>query len=106
MVDKDAGTEVSTVVIYADGNKSSVVSDILPLNLRQLSCKSLTGAGAFYVGGYLLNTGLWRKRILPWFNFAKREGALISVDPQMRVTGKWIEPFERILEPIDLLLLD
>ena len=106
VIDKHAETEVSTVVMYVDGNKSSVVSDILPLNLRQLSRKPLTGAGAFHVGGYLLYPELWRKRVLPWFNFAKREGALISVDPQMSATGEWSEPFNGILEHVDLLLLD
>jgi sugar/nucleoside kinase (ribokinase family) len=49
---------------------------------------------------------LWGRRLLPWIKSAKREGALVSLDPQMSTKGKWSEPFRHILEHLDLLLLD
>jgi sugar/nucleoside kinase (ribokinase family) len=38
--------------------------------------------------------------------YARRENAMVSVDPQMSTTGEWSKPFDRILEHIDVLLLD
>lgn len=99
-------TEISTVVLYNNGNKSSVVSEILPLRLNEFKSRCLIGGNAFHVGGYLLYPNLWERRLLPWIRFAKREGELISVDPQMSVTGKWSQPFKGVLEHLDLLLLD
>jgi sugar/nucleoside kinase (ribokinase family) len=106
LVEKSVETEISMVVLYNDGNKSSVVSSILPLKLAQFGKKCLTGGRAFHVGGYLLYPNLWRKRILPWIRLAKVEGQLVSMDPQMSATGKWSEPFQGIVEHVDVLLLD
>jgi sugar/nucleoside kinase (ribokinase family) len=99
-------TEISTVVLYNNGNKSSVVSEILPLRLNEFKSKCLVGGNAFHVGGYLLYPNLWQRRLLPWIRFAKREGELVSVDPQMSVTGKWRQPFKGLVQHLDLLLLD
>lgn len=106
LVKKGVDTEISTVILYNDGNKSSVVSEILPLKLEQFDRKCLTGGKAFHFAGYLLYPNLWRKRILPWIRFARDEGQLVSMDPQMSATGKWSEPFRGILEHLDVLLLD
>ena len=99
-------TEISTVVLYNNGNKSSVVSEIPPLRLNEFKRKCLIGGSAFHVGGYLLYPNLWKRRLLPWIRFAKREGELVSVDPQMSATGKWSQPFKGVVEHLDLLLLD
>lgn len=106
VVDKTVDTEVSTVIVYNDGNKSSVVSQIPPAELGKLDIGCLKGAGAFHVGGYLVLQDLWGKGILRWIKYAKREGALVSLDPQMSATGEWSRPFEGILEHLDVLLLD
>lgn len=106
LVEKGIETEISTVVLYNDSNKSSVVSEILPLRLSQFGRKCIAGGRAFHVGGYLLYPNLWRKGILPWIRSAKHQGQIVSVDPQMSATGKWSEPFQGILEHLDVLLLD
>ena len=106
VVDGTAETEVSTVIVYNDGNKSSVVSRIPPLNLGKLDHNCLNGAKAFHIGGYLVLPDLWGKNILQWIKYAKREGALVSLDPQMSATGAWSKPFEGLLEHLDVLLLD
>jgi sugar/nucleoside kinase (ribokinase family) len=106
LIGKGVRSEISTVILYNDGNKASVVSEILPLHLREFGAGSLRGGEAFHIAGYLLYPNLWRKRILPWIRFAKHEGELVSVDPQMSATGKWSQPFRGLLEHIDLLLLD
>ena len=105
-VDKTAETEVSAVIVYNDGNKSSVVSQVPPLNLTRLGTACLEKARAFHVGGYLVLPDLWGRSILRWIKSAKREGALVSLDPQMSATGEWSKPFEGILEHLDVLLLD
>ncbi len=106
LIKRGTKTEISTVVLYNNGNKSSVVSEIPPLRLNDFDHRCLIGANAFHVGGYLLYPNLWESRILPWIRFAKHEGALVSVDPQMSITGKWSRPFQGIVEHLDLLLLD
>jgi sugar/nucleoside kinase (ribokinase family) len=106
LIKRGIQTEISTVVVYNDRNKSSVVSKIHPLRLNEFDTRCLTGGGAFHVGGYLLYPNLWGKRILPWIRFANHEGRLVSVDPQMSVTGAWSEPFQDIVEHLDVLLLD
>ena len=105
-VDKTAETEVSAVVVYNDGNKSSVLSQIPPLNLARLSAACLEKARAFHIGGYLVLPDLWGRSILRWIKSAKREGALVSLDPQMSATGEWSKAFQGILEHLDVLLLD
>jgi len=105
-VDKTVQTEVSTVIVYNDGNKASVVSQIPPLRLAKLEMSCLEGARAFHIGGYLVLPDLWGKSMLRWIRRAKREGALVSLDPQMSATGAWSEAFEGVLENLDVLLLD
>ena len=106
LTERGAKTEISTVVLYNNGNKASVVSEILPLRLREFDTGCLIGGDAFHVGGYLLYPSLWRRRIMPWIRSVEHEGGLVSADPQMSATGKWAQPFRGILEHLDLLLLD
>jgi sugar/nucleoside kinase (ribokinase family) len=106
VIEKGAKTEISTVILYNNQNKVSVVSEILPLRLKEFDTRCLIGGNAFHVGGYLLYPNLWRGRILPWLRSAKQEGELVSADPQMSATSKWHQPFRGILEHLDLLLLD
>jgi len=106
VVDKKAETEVSTVIVYNDGNKSSVLSQVPPLGLDKLDINCLGGAKALHIGAYLVLPDLWGKSTLRWMKYAKSEGTLVSVDPQMSTTGEWSKPFDRILEHIDILLLD
>ena len=106
IVDRKSDTEVSTVITYNDGNKSSVVSEILPLRVRGISRKSLTYARAFHFAGYLLYPNIWGKPAVSLFKMLKREGLFVSADPQMSATGRWAQPFKGILEHLDVLLLD
>jgi len=106
IVERGIRTEISTVFLYDSGNKSSVVSEILPLKLSEYGPECLIGGNAFHVGGYLLYPNLSKGRILPWIRIAKKEGELVSADPQMSVTGKWSEPFRGLIEHLDLLLMD
>ena len=105
-VERGIRTEISTVFLYNNGNKSSVVSEILPLKLSEYDPECLIGGNAFHVGGYLLYPNLWKGRILPWIRIAKKEGELVSADPQMSVTNKWNEPFRGLIAHLDLLLMD
>jgi len=106
LVEKGASTEISTVVVYLNGGKSSMVTKILPLELHEFSIQSLTRGRAFHFAGYLLYPNLWRKRAIPLFKAARKEGLLVSADPQMSATGQWSAPFRGILPRLDLLLLD
>jgi len=106
IVDREAETEISTVILYNDGNKSSVVSNILPLRLNEFSKRSVTNGRAFHFAGYLLYPNLWGKPAASLFKMAKNEGLLVSADPQMSATGDWSGPFQGILEHLDVLLLD
>jgi fructokinase len=106
IVDKDATTEISTVILYNDGNKSSVVSDILPLCLDDFPREGLTNGRAFHFAGFLLYPKLWGKPAVSLFKMVEKEGLFVSVDPQMSATGAWAQPFARILEYLDVLLLD
>lgn len=106
VVDKTAETEMSVVIVYNDGNKSSVVSQIPPLKLGRLGMSCLEKTRAFHIGGYLVLPDLWGRGIIRWIKYAKREGALVSLDPQMSATGEWSRAFENILEHLDVLLVD
>ena len=106
IVDREADTEISTVILYKDGNKSSVVSNILPLRPDEFSKRSLTNGRAFHFAGYLLYPNLWGKDAVSLFKTAKNEGLLVSADPQMSATEDWSQPFQGILEHLDVLLLD
>jgi sugar/nucleoside kinase (ribokinase family) len=105
-VDEAFETEVSTVVVYNDGNKSSVVSKVPPLRLEKLDPTCLHGAKAFHIGAYLMLPDIWGRDIVRWIRHAEREGISASLDPQMSVTGEWKKAFEGVLEHLDLLLLD
>jgi sugar/nucleoside kinase (ribokinase family) len=106
VVDDLASTEVSTVIVYNDGSKSSVVTDVPPLVLSRLNRHCLDEARALHVGGYLLFPSLWGRPLIRLIRYAKRKGALVSLDPQMSATGEWRKAFEGVLEHLDLLLLD
>jgi sugar/nucleoside kinase (ribokinase family) len=106
IIDREAETEISTVILYEDGNKSSVVSNILPLRPDEFSKGGLTNGRAFHFAGYLLYPNLWGKDAVSLFKMAKNEGLLVSADPQMSATGDWSQPFQGILEHLDVLLLD
>jgi len=106
LVEKESHTEISTVIVYENGNKSSMVCDILPLPLDEFDRVSLMNGRAFHFAGYLLYPGLWGRSIISLFKLAEREGQIVSVDPQMSVTGDWSTPFQGILGHLDLLLLD
>jgi sugar/nucleoside kinase (ribokinase family) len=106
IVDREADTEISTVILYDDGNKSSVVSGILPLRPEDFARGSLTSGRAFHFAGFLLYPNLWGKRALSLFKMVEKRGLLVSADPQMSATGAWAQPFERVLEHLDVLLLD
>ena len=99
-------TEVSTVVVYDNGNKSSALSKVPPLRLDRLDPKCLRGAKALHIGGYLLLPDLCGRDTIRWIRYAKREGISVSLDPQMSATGEWGKAFEGVLEHLDLLLLD
>jgi sugar/nucleoside kinase (ribokinase family) len=106
IVDNDVETEISTVIIYNDGNKSSVVSDILPLSPGAFRRKGLTNRNAFHFAGFLLYPNLWGSHAVSLFKMVSKAGLFASVDPQMSATGAWRQPFKGILEHVDLLLLD
>jgi 2-dehydro-3-deoxygluconokinase len=106
IIDREAETEISTVILYNDGNKSSVVSNILPLRSDEFSKRVLTNGRAFHFAGYLLYPNLWGKRAASLFKMARNEGLLVSADPQMSATGEWSQPFKGVLEHLDLLLVD
>jgi sugar/nucleoside kinase (ribokinase family) len=106
LIEKDSHTEISTVVVYENGNKSSIVCDILPLRVDEFDRESLMNGRAFHFAGYLLYPGLWGRRMISLFKLARRKGQIVSVDPQMCVTGDWSTPFQEILDHLDLLLLD
>jgi sugar/nucleoside kinase (ribokinase family) len=106
IVDREADTEISTVILYNDGNKSSVVSGILPLIPSDFTRRSLTNGRAFHFAGFLLYPNLWGKRAVSLFKMVENVGLFVSADPQMSATGAWAQPFKRILEHLDALLLD
>jgi sugar/nucleoside kinase (ribokinase family) len=106
IIDREAATEISTVILYSDGNKSSVVSGILPLRVGDFTRRGLTNGRAFHFAGFLLYPNLWGKDALSLFRMVEREGLFVSADPQMSATGAWAQPFDRILEHLDVLLLD
>jgi sugar/nucleoside kinase (ribokinase family) len=106
IVDREVDTEISTVILYNDGNKSSVVSDILPLKPGDFTRRSLTKARAFHFAGFLLYPNLWGKPAVSLFKRARKAELFVSADPQMSATGVWAKPFEGILEHLDALLLD
>jgi sugar/nucleoside kinase (ribokinase family) len=106
IVDREADTEISTVILYNDGNKSSVVSAILPLTLGDFTRRSLTNGRAFHFAGFLLYPDLWGKRAVSLFKMVEKEGLFVSADPQMSATGVWAQPFKGILEHLDALFLD
>jgi fructokinase len=106
IVDRRVETEISTVILYTDGNKSSVVSEILPLNTSVFARRSLTDARAFHFAGFLLYPSLWGRRAISLIKMVEKAGLLVSTDPQMSATGAWAKPFHGILEHLDVLLLD
>jgi sugar/nucleoside kinase (ribokinase family) len=106
IVDKTVATEISTVIVYNDGNKTSVISEIPKLRLNRPDPRCLKGARSLHIGGYLLMPELWGKSLLNWIRFAKREGAVVSLDPQMSATGAWREALDGVLQDLDILFVD
>lgn len=106
IVDRNVDTEISTVILYNDGNKSSVVSSIPPLTVTDFTRTSITNSRAFHFAGFLLYPNLWGKAAFSLFKMARSAELLVSADPQMSATGAWAKPFEGILNQLDVLLLD
>ena len=106
IVDREVDTEISTVILYNDGNKSSVVSRILPLNPHDYTERTFTSGRALHFAGYLLYPNLWGKPAASLFKTAERAGLFVSADPQMSATGAWAKPFARVREHLDALFLD
>ena len=106
IIDRAVDTEISTVILYNDGNKSSVVSNILPIDPADFRRRSLTDGSAFHFAGFLLYPNLWGRRAVSLFKRVNERGLLVTADPQMSATGAWGRPFERVLEHLDVLLLD
>lgn len=88
MVDKHARTEVSTVLVYNNGNKASIVNKIPSLESRFLDVRFLERTRALHIGGYLLIPSLWGNNIRELLRKATRENVIISLDPQMSATGQ------------------
>jgi sugar/nucleoside kinase (ribokinase family) len=106
IIDKNARTEVSTVVLYNNGNKASIVNKIPTLDPRLLDFTFLEKTKALHIGGYLLLPNLWGNSIRRLLRRATREDVVISVDPQMSATGQWNKAFRGLFEQLDILLLD
>jgi len=103
-IDKKVHTEISTVLLYNDGNKTSINSDMPTFD----SCFDLDfrTTEAFHIGGYLLFPNIWGRNIRRLLSAARREGVVVSLDPQMSATGEWSRPFEELFDQLDVLLLD
>lgn len=106
IVDKQARTEVSTVLVYNNGNKASIISKVPSLDSRFLDLTFLNKTRALHIGGYLLIPSLWRNNIRRLLRKATRENVVISLDPQMSATGEWSRAFRGIFEQLHILLLD
>lgn len=106
IVDNLVRTEVSTVIVYNNGNKASIVTKIPTLHSRFLNLAFLDRTRAVHVGGYLLIPSLWGDNIKRILRRAAREDAITSLDPQMSATGRWSEAFQGVLEHLHILLLD
>ena len=106
IVDKHAKTEVSTVLVYNNGNKASIITKIPSLDFRFLDLSFLEKTRALHIGGYLLIPSLWRNNIRRLLRKASRENVVISLDPQMSATGQWGKAFQGVFEQLHVLLLD
>jgi len=106
MVDKRARTEVSTVLVYNDGNKASIVNEIPSLDSRFLDSTFVEKTRALHIGGYLLVPSLWGNNIRRLLRRATRENVVICLDPQMSATGQWSKAFQGVFEHVHVLLLD
>ena len=105
-VGRHTRTELSTVMVYKNGNKGSIVTKIPPLNPQSLDLTFLERTRALHVGGYLLIPSLWGKNIRRILRKASLEDTLTSLDPQMSATGRWTEAFNGVYERLHILLLD
>ena len=106
VADKDTETEVSTVILYNNGNKASVVTEIPPIDPHSIDFSFIKKTRALHIGGYLLLPDMWGKNIKRWLKMADRENVLVSLDPQMSATGQWSDAFRGVFEGLELLLLD
>jgi len=106
VVDKDCETEVSTVIMYNDGNKSSVLSEILPIAPLLTDFSFIRKTRALHIGGYLLLPDMWGRNIKRLLKMTDRENIPVSLDPQMSATGQWSSAFRGVFDGLELLLLD
>jgi len=106
MQDKRVRTELSTVLVYNNGNKASIVTKIPPLNPQSLDLTFLGRTRALHAGGYLLIPSLWGRNIRRILRQASFEDAVTSLDPQMSATGRWSEAFSGVYEKLHIILLD
>lgn len=106
LTDKKARTEVSTVLVYNNGNKASIITKIPSLNSRFLDSTFLEKTKALHIGGYLLIPSLWGNNIRSLLRKATRENVVVSLDPQMSATGQWSKAFRGVFEQLHVLLLD
>jgi sugar/nucleoside kinase (ribokinase family) len=105
VVDKDCETEVSTVIVYNNGNKASVLTEIPPID-HLIDFSFIKKTRALHIGGYLLLPEMWGRNIKRLLKMADRENVPVSLDPQMSATGQWSDAFRGVFDGLDLLLLD
>ena len=106
IVDNYARTEVSTVLVYNNGNKTSIISEVPPLDSRLLDLRFLNETKALHIGGYLLIPSLWGNNIRGILRRASRADVIVSLDPQMSATRQWSKAFRGICEQLHVLLVD
>ena len=104
--DEKVRTEVSTVIVYNNGNKASIVNEIPSLDHRFLDSTFLEETKVLHIGAYLLIPTLWGNTIRRLLRKATRESVLVSLDPQMSATGQWSKAFQGVFEHLNILLLD
>ena len=105
-VDNHAKTEVSTVLVYDNGNKASIITKIPSLDSKFLDLSFLEKTRALHIGGYLLIPSLWGTNIRRLLRKASCGNVVISLDPQMSATGQWSKAFRGVFEQLHVLLLD
>jgi sugar/nucleoside kinase (ribokinase family) len=106
VVDKDCETEVSTVIVYDNGNKTSILSEIPPIDPHLIDFSLIKKTRALHIGGYLLLPGMWGRNIKQLLKMTDRENVPVSLDPQMSATGEWSNAFRGVFDGLELLLLD
>jgi len=106
ITDRRVRTEVSTVLVYNNGNKASIVNKIPSLDYRFLDSTFMEKTKVLHIGAYLLIPSLWGDTIRRLLRKATRENVVVSLDPQMSATGQWSKAFRGVFEQLHILLLD